>query len=66
MGGGRAIAIWQSGGSGGAVMRGLIMFCGIISCGILATWVLALGMQAASALPLSEFGRVYPYLVRKA
>ena len=47
-------------------MRGLIMFCGIISCGILASWVLALGMQAASALPLSEFGRVYPYLVRKA
>ena len=47
-------------------MRGLIMFCGIISFGILASWVLALGMQAASALPLSEFGRVYPYLVRKA
>ena len=47
-------------------MRGLIILCGIISCGILASCVLALGMQAASALPLSEFGRVYPYLVRKA
>ena len=52
-------------------MRGLIILCGIISCGIiscgiLASCVLALGVQAAAALPLSEFGRVYPYLVRKA
>ena len=42
-------------------MRGLI-----ILVGILALWVLASGMLAASALPLSEFSRVYPYLVRKA
>jgi hypothetical protein len=47
-------------------MRGLIILCGIIPCGILASCVLALAMQAAAALPLSEFGRVYPYLVRKA
>ena len=66
-----ALTVWQSGGSVGAVMRGLIILCGIIpcgiiSCGILASCVLALGVQAAAALPLSEFGRVYPYLVRKA
>ena len=61
----RAIAIWQS-GSGGAVMRGLIILCGIILCGILASCALAFGMQAAVALPLSEFSRVYPYLVRTA
>jgi hypothetical protein len=42
-------------------MRGLI-----ILCGILALCVLALGMVPAVALPLSEFSRVYPYLVRKA
>ena len=42
-------------------MRGLI-----ILCGILALCVFALGMLPASALPLSELSRVYPYLVRKA
>jgi len=42
-------------------MRGLIILCGIP-----ALCVLALGMLPASALPLSEFSRVYPYLMRKA
>ncbi len=32
-------------------MRGLIILCAI----------LALSMEAAFALPLSEFGRIYPY-----
>jgi hypothetical protein len=45
----------------GPVMRGLI-----ILCGILGLCVLASGTLPAFALPLSEFSRVYPYLVRKA
>jgi hypothetical protein len=45
----------------GAVVRGLT-----ILCGILALCLLALGTLSACALPLSEFSRVYPYLVRKA
>ncbi len=36
-------------------MRGLIILCAI----------LALSMEAAFALPLSEFGRIYSYLVRQ-
>jgi len=36
-------------------MRGLVIFCG----------VLAFGSAAAVALPLSEFGRVYPYFARQ-
>ena len=48
-------------------MRGLILPGGEISSPeILASCVLALGVQAAASLPLSEFGRVYPDLVRKA
>jgi hypothetical protein len=42
-------------------MRGLI-----IVGGILATSILASAPFPAFALPLSEFGRVYPYLVRTA
>jgi hypothetical protein len=42
-------------------MRGLIIVGGILAASILAS-----GLLPALALPLSEFGRVYPYLVRKA
>jgi hypothetical protein len=42
-------------------MRGLIIVGGILAGSILAESALS-----AAALPLSEFGRVYPYLVRKA
>jgi hypothetical protein len=42
-------------------MRGLI-----IVGGILAGSIPAASSLPAAALPLSEFGRVYPYLVRKA
>jgi hypothetical protein len=42
-------------------MRGLIIVGGILAASILAP-----GLLPALALPLSEFGRVYPYLVRKA
>ena len=42
-------------------MRGLVIVGGILAGSILAESALS-----AAALPLSEFGRVYPYLVRKA
>ena len=42
-------------------MRGLI-----IVGGILAGSISGASLLPAFALPLSEFGRVYPYLVRKA
>jgi hypothetical protein len=47
-------------------MRGPIMLCRILASCILALWVLAFALFPACALPLSEFSRVYPYLVRKA
>jgi hypothetical protein len=47
-------------------MRGVIMLCGSLASCVLALGVLASGLLPAAALPLSEFGRVYPYLVRKA
>ena len=37
----------------------------VIAGGILCASIVASGLPA-DALPLSEFGRVYPYLVRKA
>jgi hypothetical protein len=46
-------------------MRGWIILCGTLVLGVQAIFA-ALGMQAASGLPLSEFSRVYPYLVRTA
>ena len=42
-------------------MRGRIIAGGILSVSIVTSAFLP-----AAALPLSEFGRVYPYLVRKA
>jgi hypothetical protein len=42
-------------------MRGLVIVGGILAGSILAESALS-----AAALLLSEFGRVYPYLVRKA
>ncbi len=38
----------------------------IIAGGVLFASIVASGFLPAAALPLSEFGRVYPYLVRKA
>ena len=47
-------------------MRGLIILRGIAASCFLVLGILALGSPAASALPLSEFNRVYSYLVRTA
>jgi hypothetical protein len=58
-------------GQKGATMRGSIVRCGslavcFLAMCFLATGFLALGMRPVAALPLSEFDRVYPYLVRQA
>jgi hypothetical protein len=50
-----AIAAMPTSGVGKAAMRGLITLCA----------VLVFTGAAAVALPLSEFGRVYPYLARQ-
>jgi hypothetical protein len=50
----------------GTTMRGVIMLWGSLASCVLILCVLASSLLPAVALPLSEFGRVYPYLVRKA
>jgi hypothetical protein len=47
-------------------MRGAVIVCGLLAAGALLPGILALASLGASALPLSEFDRVYPYLVRQA
>jgi hypothetical protein len=47
-------------------MRGPAILCSIFAAGALLTAFLAVGVRPASALPLSEFDRVYPYLVHQA
>jgi hypothetical protein len=46
-------------------MRGRITVGGILAASMIASSLLS-SLLPAAALPLSEFGRVYPYLVRKA
>jgi hypothetical protein len=58
-------------GQKGATMRGPVILCGGLAGCFLATCFLAmdflaLGARPVMALPLSEFDRVYPYLVRQA
>jgi hypothetical protein len=53
-------------GQKGATMRGPIILCGSLAVCFLAMGFFALGTRAVMALPLSEFDRVYPYLVRQA
>jgi hypothetical protein len=53
-------------GQKGATMRGPIILCGSLAVCFLAMSFLALGTRSVMALPLSEFDRVYPYLVRQA
>jgi hypothetical protein len=47
-------------------MRGPIIVCGGVAVCFLAMCFLTLGTRPVGALPLSEFDRVYPYLVRQA
>jgi hypothetical protein len=47
-------------------MGGPVFRCGILAAGVLLVGVVGLGIGSASALPLSEFDRIYPYLVRQA
>jgi hypothetical protein len=46
-------------------MRGPVILCVLAAC-LLPPGVLVLASAGAFALPLSEFDRVYPYLVRQA
>jgi hypothetical protein len=53
-------------GRKGATMRGSIVQSGSLAACFLAMSFLALGVRPVVALPLSQFDRVYPYLVRQA
>ena len=47
-------------------MGGPVFLRGLSAVGILLSGLLALAAGSASALPFSEFDRVYPYLLRQA
>jgi hypothetical protein len=47
-------------------MRGAAILCGILAVAVLLSGALALATRPVAALPLSEFDRVYPYMVRQA
>jgi hypothetical protein len=47
-------------------MCGPVFRCGVVAARVLLAGFLALGAGSAAALPLSEFDRIYPYLVRQA